>query len=118
MRTRAWALARRLIDEWARRGWGEMRTHIGLHDQVAASYDFNDCALLRLNERVKEAFDPKGIIAPGKSGIWPRGYDRAKWLMGREYIGRFPGVEEGDLVGHVGNGANGTNGMNGKNGHV
>ncbi|CCF42929.1 vanillyl-alcohol oxidase [Colletotrichum higginsianum] len=93
MRGRAWDLARRLIDEWQKRGWGEMRTHIGLHDQVAASYDFNNRAMLRLNEKVKEMLDPKGIIAPGKSGIWPRGYDRGKYLMGKDHIDAFPGVE-------------------------
>jgi 4-cresol dehydrogenase (hydroxylating) len=35
-------------------------------------YDFNDHAMLRLNERVKDALDPNGILAPGKQGIWPK----------------------------------------------
>jgi hypothetical protein len=87
MRGRAWALARRLVHEWQLRGWGEMRTHIGLHDQVAATYDFNDHALLRLNERIKNALDPRGIIAPGKSGMWPPAYERKNWVMGHEFLG-------------------------------
>jgi 4-cresol dehydrogenase (hydroxylating) len=43
-------------------------------DQVAGSFDFNDHALLRLNQRVKDALDPNGILAPGKNGIWPQRY--------------------------------------------
>jgi 4-cresol dehydrogenase (hydroxylating) len=42
-------------------------------DLVAGTYDFNGNALLRLNQRMKDALDPNGIIAPGKSGIWPKG---------------------------------------------
>jgi 4-cresol dehydrogenase (hydroxylating) flavoprotein subunit len=41
---------------------------------VANSFDFNNRALLRLNETIKDALDPNGIVAPGKSGIWPRAY--------------------------------------------
>ena len=43
-------------------------------DKVAHTFDFNDHALLRLNEKLKDALDPNGILAPGKSGIWPRRY--------------------------------------------
>jgi len=28
--------------------------------------------MLRFQERLTDAIDPRGIIAPGKSGIWPR----------------------------------------------
>jgi 4-cresol dehydrogenase (hydroxylating) len=35
-------------------------------------YNFNNHALLRMNERVKDALDPNGILAPGKQGIWPK----------------------------------------------
>ncbi len=48
--------------------------HLDYMDTVADSYDFNNHALLRLNERVKDALDPHGIIAPGKSGVWPQAY--------------------------------------------
>ena len=40
-------------------------------DQVAATYDWNDGALLRLHERLKDVLDPDGILSPGKMGIWP-----------------------------------------------
>jgi len=43
-------------------------------DLVAGTYDFNNQALRRLNERVKNALDPHGILAPGKSGVWPTAY--------------------------------------------
>jgi 4-cresol dehydrogenase (hydroxylating) len=42
-------------------------------DHVADQFDFNDHALRRLNETIKDAVDPNGILSPGKSGIWPRG---------------------------------------------
>jgi 4-cresol dehydrogenase (hydroxylating) len=37
-----------------------------------ASYDFNNNALRRFSESIKDALDPNGIIAPGRSGIWPK----------------------------------------------
>ncbi len=60
-----------LIADAKELGYGEYRTHLDYMDDVAATYDFNDHALRRLNQRVKDALDPKGIIASGKSGIWP-----------------------------------------------
>ncbi len=63
---------RALIRDAREAGYGEYRTHLDYMDTVAATYDFNDGALLRLNEKVKTALDPKGVIAPGKSGVWPR----------------------------------------------
>jgi len=70
-RGRALALAKRLIKEAAARGYGEFRTHNALMDDVAATYNWNDNAILRFQEKLKDAIDPAGILAPGKSGIWP-----------------------------------------------
>lgn len=66
------AMFRALVADATAKRYGEYRTHIDYMDLVAGTYDFNDNALLRLNERMKDALDPNGIIAPGKSGIWPK----------------------------------------------
>ncbi len=41
-------------------------------DAVAEQYSFNDHALRRFNETIKDAVDPNGILAPGRGGIWPK----------------------------------------------
>ncbi|KAL1870117.1 hypothetical protein Plec18167_007635 [Paecilomyces lecythidis] len=60
-----------LIDDAAREGYGEYRTHLCFMDQIASVYNWNGNALLKFNETLKDALDPNGIMAPGKSGIWP-----------------------------------------------
>lgn len=50
-------------------------------DQIANTYNFNDNAQMRLNESIKNALDPKGILAPGKNGIWPASYDKKAWVI-------------------------------------
>jgi 4-cresol dehydrogenase (hydroxylating) len=62
----------RMVEVSAENGWGEYRTHIGFMDNVAESYSYNDHALRRFHETLKDAIDPNGILSPGKSGIWPR----------------------------------------------
>jgi hypothetical protein len=59
-----------MIDDAAKEGYGEYRTHLVLVDQVAGTYSWNDGALMKFNERLKDALDPNGISAPEKSGIW------------------------------------------------
>ena len=68
------ALFNDLVADAKQAGYGEYRTHLGWMDQVAATFDFNDGALGRLNRTVKNALDPNGIIAPGKQGVWPAAY--------------------------------------------
>lgn len=65
-RERVHKLIKTLIEDCAREGWGEYRTHLALMDQVAETYSFNGGSLNRLNETIKNALDPSGILAPGK----------------------------------------------------
>lgn len=50
-------------------------------DQIAGTYNWSQDgkgnAIMRLNETIKDALDPNGILAPGKSGIWPARYRKA-----------------------------------------
>ena len=66
-----------LIKDAHDNGYAEYRTHISYMDAVANTFDFNDHALSKLNEKVKDALDPNGILAPGKNGIW--GKAQRKW---------------------------------------
>jgi FAD/FMN-containing dehydrogenase len=63
---------RRLVKASAERGWGEYRTHTAFMSDIMDAYSFNNHALLRLHETMKDALDPNGILAPGKNGIWPK----------------------------------------------
>jgi 4-cresol dehydrogenase (hydroxylating) len=62
----------RLVEVSAENGWAEYRTHIAFMDKVAEMYSFNDHAMRRFHETLKDAVDPNGILSPGKSGIWPK----------------------------------------------
>jgi FAD/FMN-containing dehydrogenase len=62
----------RLVRVAAEHGWGEYRTAPAFQDVVVQSYAFNDNALLRFHETLKDAIDPNGILSAGRYGIWPR----------------------------------------------
>jgi 4-cresol dehydrogenase (hydroxylating) flavoprotein subunit len=63
-----------LVREAAEAGYGEYRTHLAFMDQIARTYGWNNGAMMKLNELLKDALDPNGVLAPGKQGIWPRRY--------------------------------------------
>ncbi|MCB5425053.1 FAD-binding oxidoreductase [Altererythrobacter sp. CC-YST694] len=56
----------------AEHGWGDYRAAPIYQDDVADTYSFNNHALRRFHEQLKDAIDPDGIVAPGRGGIWPR----------------------------------------------
>ncbi|RSL57492.1 Vanillyl-alcohol oxidase [Fusarium duplospermum] len=89
---RAHWLISQLIDDAAKRGWGEYRTHLALMDQIAQTYNFNNNAQMHLNTTIKNALDPKGILAPGKNGIWPKGYDARKFEVRPGSLTRGPNL--------------------------
>lgn len=56
----------------AEHGWGEYRTPPAFQDTVMDTYSFNDHALRRFHETLKDAVDPNGILSAGRYGIWPK----------------------------------------------
>jgi len=53
-------------------GWGIYRAHAAFMDIVMDQYSYNDHSLMRLNESLKDALDPNGILSAGRYGIWPK----------------------------------------------
>ncbi|HZF14759.1 MAG TPA: FAD-binding oxidoreductase [Steroidobacteraceae bacterium] len=63
---------RKLVEIAAEHGWGEYRTAPAYQDLIMGTYSFNNHALLRFHETLKDAVDPNGILSPGRYGIWPK----------------------------------------------
>jgi len=72
-RAQANRLCEQLVVEAAKLGFGEYRAHLAYMDLIGEQYSFNNFALRRFVEALKDAADPNGILSPGKQGIWPRG---------------------------------------------
>jgi hypothetical protein len=86
-KARARGLMREMIAAAAKEGFGEYRTHLLFADQVAETYGWNNQALRRFNETIKDALDPNGILAPGRNGIWPKEYRGKGWeLIGEKAV--------------------------------
>ncbi len=66
------AAMKRCVEVAAEHGWGDYRASPIYQDAVADTYSFNNHALRRFHEQLKDAIDPDGIVAPGRGGIWPR----------------------------------------------
>jgi 4-cresol dehydrogenase (hydroxylating) len=62
-----------MVDELAKHGFGDYRTAPAFQDHLVSTYSFNNGALLKYQQLLKDATDPNGIIAPGRYGLWPAG---------------------------------------------
>jgi len=62
----------KLVKVAAEHGWGEYRTAPAHQAAVMDTYSFNNHALLRFHETLKDAVDPNGILSAGRYGIWPK----------------------------------------------
>lgn len=60
-----------MVVDAARMGYAEYRAHLDFMDLVADQFAHNNGALRRFVDKLKDAVDPNGILAPGKQGIWP-----------------------------------------------
>ncbi len=63
---------KKLIEIGGQHGWGEYRTAPVFQESVMDVYSFNNHALHRLHETLKDAIDPNGILSAGRYNIWPR----------------------------------------------
>lgn len=66
-------LMRHVIHDAAEMGYTAYRTHLDYMDEVASHFNFNGGALRQFTTKLKDFLDPRGILSPGKSGIWPSG---------------------------------------------
>ena len=66
-RDRANACFNKLLSEFTKQGYGTYRTNTAYMKKVAETYG---PVKQDVNQKIKRALDPNGIIAPGKSGIY------------------------------------------------
>ena len=69
---RSRSIFRELAKVSAEHGWAEYRAPAAFMDEVADVYSFNDHALRRFHQTLKDAADPNGIISAGRGGVWPK----------------------------------------------
>ena len=69
---RTMKLIERLHKLGGEHGWAPYRSHAYFMDDTMDLYSYNNHALRRLCETLKDAVDPNGIISAGRYGIWPR----------------------------------------------
>ena len=63
---------KKLIKVGGEQGWGEYRTAPVFQKSVMDVYSFNNHALHRFHETLKDAIDPNGILSAGRYDIWPK----------------------------------------------
>jgi 4-cresol dehydrogenase (hydroxylating) flavoprotein subunit len=67
-------VVKELVKDLGAQGYGEYRAHLDFMDVAADQFSFNDGAYRRFVQKIKDAVDPKGVISPGRHGIWPARY--------------------------------------------
>ncbi|MFT4212072.1 MAG: FAD-binding oxidoreductase [Microbacterium sp.] len=67
----AYRTMQELVREAGAIGYGEYRAHLHFMDLAQEQYGWGDHAYRRFVERIKDAVDPRGILSPGRHGIWP-----------------------------------------------
>jgi FAD/FMN-containing dehydrogenase len=72
------ATFKKLVQRAAEHSWGEYRTAPAYQDTIMNTYGYNNHALLRFHETLKDAVDPNGILSAGRYGIWPKHLRGAK----------------------------------------
>jgi (+)-pinoresinol hydroxylase len=72
------AAFKHLVQMAAEHGWGEYRTAPAYQTFIMDTYAYNNHALLRFHETLKDAVDPNGILSAGRYGIWPKHLREAK----------------------------------------
>ena len=71
---RVYEMCRATVQKAAALGYGEYRAHTSTMDVVSGAYNWNDNALNKFNEKIKDALDPNSILMPGRSGIWGQNF--------------------------------------------
>jgi 4-cresol dehydrogenase (hydroxylating) len=61
-----------LVRSCADRGWPIYRIHAHFQALGMQMFGWNNGALHRLHETLKDAIDPNGIVSPGRYDIWPK----------------------------------------------
>lgn len=70
----AFELGRRVVQSLGSMGFADGRPHLEFMDLAAEQHSFNRHAYRRFVELLKDAVDPRGILAPGRHGVWPERY--------------------------------------------
>ena len=68
---RAYDCSREVLLACARIGFGELKGNLEFMDLVQGTYFGQDNGVQKTLQKLKDGLDPNGILAPGKSGIWP-----------------------------------------------
>ncbi len=67
-----------IIQKAAAAGYGELKANLRYMNTVMGSYTGNDSGLHKVNQKIKDALDPVGILSPGKSDIWPSSWKHSR----------------------------------------